>query len=60
MPEERELEGLRREIEALADCLDDLGDDLDSTAVAGILRGLLNGETADAIIADYALTDPGV
>ena len=55
MPEERELEGLKREMEKLADCLNDMGDDLDSAAVGDMLKSLINGATAETIIEDFGL-----
>lgn len=60
MAEEKELEGMKREMGLIADCLDELGDDLDASAVAEILRGLAEGETAESIIAAYGLTEAGV
>jgi hypothetical protein len=60
MEAERELQGMKWEMEKLADCLEELGDDLDSEALAGILRALVSGETAQHIIADYALTEAGI
>lgn len=55
MPEERELEGLKREMEKLAQHLEaDVGD-LESEVVSGILRLLLEGFTATHIIKEFAL-----
>lgn len=55
MPEERELEGLKREIEELAECLQNMGDDLDSSAVADMLGELVRGATARKIIDEFGL-----
>lgn len=55
MPEERELEGLKREMEKLALHLEaDIGD-LESEVVSGILRLLLEGHTAVSIIKEFGL-----
>jgi hypothetical protein len=59
MAEERELEGLKREMEKLAECFANMGDDIDTTAVGEILMGLTQGETAEHIIESYGL-DAGV
>lgn len=55
MAEEKELEGLKREMEALAECLSNMGDDIDSDAVADILHCLVRGDTARSIIDDFGL-----
>lgn len=60
MEAEKELEGLKREMEAVAECLDELGDELDTDAIAAILRALVSGQTAERLIFDYALTEAGV
>lgn len=55
MPEERELEGLKREMEKLAQHLEaDIGD-LESEVVSGILFSLLEGKTATSIIGEFGL-----
>ena len=59
MPEEKELAGLRREMEKLADHLDtDLGD-LESEVVGNILRRLLEGAMATTIISEFGLISEG-
>ncbi len=58
--EGRELEGMRSEMEKLAEHLEGFGDELDTEVVAGILRELAAGHTAAAIIVEYGLIDSGV
>lgn len=57
MPEQMELEGMKREMEALADHFEEHGEQLDGTvdsdSVVGILRSLLQGARADTIIEGY-------
>lgn len=57
MPEKLELEGLKCEMEKLADHLAALeGDEfMDPDAVGEMLRCLLNGEMASSIIEDFGL-----
>jgi hypothetical protein len=59
---ERELEGLKSEMEKLADHLDCLNADIDAECVADILSDLSSGSTAATIIEKYGLIDdePGV
>jgi len=55
----RELEGLREQINAVADHLEDNEDVLDGCfdveCCVGILRSLLNGATVDTIVEGYGL-----
>jgi hypothetical protein len=55
----RELEGLREEMTAIADHLEDNEDVLDGCVgvaeVVGVLRSLLQGATAETIIEGYGL-----
>lgn len=53
--EERELEGIKREAEKLAEHLECMGDELDTEVVAGIIRELVAGHTADSITITYDL-----
>lgn len=56
MPEERELDGLKREMEKLADHLAALeGLTIDGDAVGDILRELMAGATAVTIIGEFDL-----
>lgn len=59
MPTELEFEGLKREIEKVADYIEDhldsLDNDVDGECAVGILRSLLNGATAETIIEGYGL-----
>jgi len=55
--EERELAGLKAEMEKLADHLDCLDADIDAECVADILSDLMNGKTAESIIDQYGLVD---
>jgi len=60
---EEKLEGLKLEMEKLAEHLDTLEADIDAEAVADILTDLRDGVTADTIIDRYGLVDedfPGV
>lgn len=51
----KELEGMRREMEKLAQHLEaDIGD-IESEVVGGILTKLLEGETATSIINEFGL-----
>lgn len=55
MPEERELDGLKHEMEKLAQHLEaDVGD-IESEVVSGILCMLLEGHTATNIITEFGL-----
>lgn len=58
--EERELAGMKDEMEKLAETLENLGDELDTEVVAAVLRLLAAGYTADRIIAEFCLVDAGV
>lgn len=65
MGEEKELEGLKREMQKLADELGLLDGDslMDPDSVGEILLALLEGTTADSIIEDFGLVSddaPGV
>lgn len=60
MAEEKELEGLKREMLDLAELLENLGDELDTEVVASILRQLTEGRTATQVADEYALMDDGV
>ncbi len=57
MPEEKELAGMKEEMEKLADHFEENGEQLggtvDSDSVVGILRSLLQGARADTIIEGY-------
>lgn len=53
MPSEYEL--LKTQMEALAEHLESLEDELDPDVVAGLLRCLLDGWTAPSIIEEYDL-----
>lgn len=55
--EERELEGMKREMDTLAVHLEEVDIDIVSDAVSGILRCLLAGHTSDSIISDFALEE---
>lgn len=58
---ERELAGIKEEIEKLAAVLEGADGMFEGDAVAGILRDLAEGATADAIVEDYDITsDDGV
>ncbi len=56
---EKELGAMKWEMDKLAECCEELGDDIDSAAVAGILRSLMDGATAQYIIYTYALIEEG-
>lgn len=58
--DERELEGIKREMEKLAEHLEGFGDEIDTDVVAGILRELAAGHTAETIIKEYGLIDSGI
>lgn len=58
--DERELEGIKREMEKLAEHLEGFGDELDTEVVAAILRELAAGHTTEAIIEEYGLIDSGI
>lgn len=57
MAEEKELEGLKLEMEKLADHFEENGEQLDGTvdsdSIVGILRSLLQGARAETIIEGY-------
>jgi hypothetical protein len=53
--DERELNGMKDEMEKLAEHLENLGDELDTEVVASMLRLLVHGHTAAAIIEEYGL-----
>lgn len=55
-----ELDGLRTEMERLAEAIEDLEDEVDTEVVAGILRLLAHGHSASAIIEEYGLVDIGL
>lgn len=55
--EERELEGLKREMGKLAEHLEMLDIDVDSQCMAEILTNLIHGKTAESIIDAYGLID---
>lgn len=51
----RELKGLKEEMEALAEILDGIDTDLDSTVVADIIQELADGKTAEYLVERYGL-----
>lgn len=59
MEAQRELDGIKREAEALAEMLDNDGGDFDTDSVAELIRKLIKGETAQAI-ADFFEIESGV
>lgn len=53
--EERELEGIKRTLEELAEALDEDGDMFDSDQVAGMLRMVAQGKSAELVITCYEI-----
>lgn len=61
--DKRELEGIKREMQELADHIannaDELDDCLDSDVVSGLLRELADGKPAAFLIDDFGLNVEG-